>query len=508
MLGAIALAERRPQEAITEFRAQDQASLVGAAANLGRAYDLAGIPDSAIASYQRYLDTPFIGRLPLDAVWRARALYRLGELYEEKGDRVKAADRYAEFVKLWKRADADLQPKVTEAKQRLEALSGERADDLSGPAGRAGPAGCAARYCRRSHRTEHSVTDALGASDDRPPGPVRHRARDRERRDGGSCSGPEISATGGWWPSRSSGRSWAPVARHGAVPPRDPHRCQSDPPPHSAGATTAAKLPTSSTTSCRTLRASRCGAACSGKARLPLRRGAPALRARPPMRSRTPIHAGVVHRDIKPGNILLVGRTRRRGRLRHRATGPTGIGMDEDTLTSPGLVIGTPGVYEPGTGARATHEVDRRSDVYSLGVVLYEMLTGQPPFVGRHRACRARPALAGITRRGSRAGGAVPVGGRAGSRIRGCWRNCLPTAIPPRLQFVAALPADGEHRADRSPARPRLRRSAGPLYRRGARGGGLGARGRAREARGASNWTNRCTSCCPSGTGATRRRPC
>jgi tetratricopeptide (TPR) repeat protein/tRNA A-37 threonylcarbamoyl transferase component Bud32 len=126
VLGAIALAERRPQDAISEFRLQDQASMVGAAASLGRAYDLAGMSDSAIASYQRYLDTPFIGRLPLDAMWRARVLYRLGELYEEKGERVKAADRYVEFVRLWKRADPDLQPKVTEAKQRLEALSGER----------------------------------------------------------------------------------------------------------------------------------------------------------------------------------------------------------------------------------------------------------------------------------------------------------------------------------------------------------------------------------------------
>ncbi len=126
VLGAIALAERRAQDAIAEFRQQDQASEIGAAASLGRAFDLAGMPDSAIASYQRYLDTPFIGRLPLDAMWRARVLYRLGELYEERGDRVKAADRYAEFVKLWKRADPDLQPKVTEAKQRLEALSGER----------------------------------------------------------------------------------------------------------------------------------------------------------------------------------------------------------------------------------------------------------------------------------------------------------------------------------------------------------------------------------------------
>jgi tetratricopeptide (TPR) repeat protein len=126
VLGAIALAERRAQDAIAEFRTQDQEGFVGSPANLGRAYDLAGMPDSAIASYQRFLDTPFIGRLPLDAVWRARVLYRLGELYEERGDRVKAADRYAEFVKLWKHADPELQPKVTEAKRRLEALSGER----------------------------------------------------------------------------------------------------------------------------------------------------------------------------------------------------------------------------------------------------------------------------------------------------------------------------------------------------------------------------------------------
>jgi tetratricopeptide (TPR) repeat protein len=126
VLGAIALAERRPQDAIAEFRLQDQASYIGAAANLGRAYDQAGMPDSAVALYQRYLDTPFIGRLPLDALYRARVLYRLGELYEERGDRVKAADRYAEFVRLWKQADPELQPKVADAKQRLEALSSER----------------------------------------------------------------------------------------------------------------------------------------------------------------------------------------------------------------------------------------------------------------------------------------------------------------------------------------------------------------------------------------------
>ncbi|HEU5171786.1 MAG TPA: protein kinase [Gemmatimonadales bacterium] len=126
VLGAIALAERRPQDAIAQFRQQTEAPALEAAPNLGRAYDLAGMPDSAIASYERYLSTPVSNRLAPDAIWRARTLYRLGELYEDRGDRAKAADYYAEFVTLWKRADPELQGKVSEAKRRLETLSAER----------------------------------------------------------------------------------------------------------------------------------------------------------------------------------------------------------------------------------------------------------------------------------------------------------------------------------------------------------------------------------------------
>jgi hypothetical protein len=45
---------------------------------------------------------------------------RLGELYEAKGNAKRAAEEYATFVELWKRADPDLQPKVAEARTRLE----------------------------------------------------------------------------------------------------------------------------------------------------------------------------------------------------------------------------------------------------------------------------------------------------------------------------------------------------------------------------------------------------
>jgi len=68
---------------------------------------------------------PSLRRVLLDAYELAPALKRSGELYEAKGDRTKAADRYRRFVDLWKDADPELQPGVREVRARLARLSTE-----------------------------------------------------------------------------------------------------------------------------------------------------------------------------------------------------------------------------------------------------------------------------------------------------------------------------------------------------------------------------------------------
>ena len=89
--------------------------------DLGRLFDLANQPDSAIAHWEAYLNYPTheAGR---DAVFLPGIHKRLGELYEAKGATQKAISHYTAFIELWKNADKELQPKVTEARTRLTAL--------------------------------------------------------------------------------------------------------------------------------------------------------------------------------------------------------------------------------------------------------------------------------------------------------------------------------------------------------------------------------------------------
>jgi serine/threonine-protein kinase len=87
---------------------------------------------------------------------------------------------------------------------------------------------------------------------------------------------------------------------------------------------------------------------------------------------------GVVHRDIKPENILLESG--------HAVVADFGIAKaiaaaGSERLTETGLAIGTPAYMSPEQAAGES-DLDGRSDLYSLGCVLYEMLAGEPPFTG------------------------------------------------------------------------------------------------------------------------------
>ncbi len=88
---------------------------------------------------------------------------------------------------------------------------------------------------------------------------------------------------------------------------------------------------------------------------------------------------GVVHRDIKPDNVMLSGR--------HALVTDFGVAKaiseatGRNTVTTLGVAVGTPTYMSPEQAA-ADPNIDHRSDIYAVGVMAYELLTGRPPFVG------------------------------------------------------------------------------------------------------------------------------
>jgi tetratricopeptide (TPR) repeat protein len=119
----LALAENKPQDAAASYAEAAKADLGPEQIGPWRAYalDLANQPDSAIVEFERfvaYRDPTY----SLRRDYLAGSYKRLGELYDAKGNTAKSIEYYQKFTDLWKDADPELQPKVREARARLEAL--------------------------------------------------------------------------------------------------------------------------------------------------------------------------------------------------------------------------------------------------------------------------------------------------------------------------------------------------------------------------------------------------
>ncbi len=98
---------------------------------------------------------------------------------------------------------------------------------------------------------------------------------------------------------------------------------------------------------------------------------------------------GIIHRDIKPDNVMLIGK--------HAIVADFGISRaveagQGESLTQTGMAVGTPLYMSPEQAAGA--KIDGRADIYSLGCMLYELLSGEPPFTGKTAsAIMARHAM-------------------------------------------------------------------------------------------------------------------
>lgn len=99
--------------------------------------------------------------------------------------------------------------------------------------------------------------------------------------------------------------------------------------------------------------------------------------------------AGVLHRDLKPSNILIAGDgtpfvtdfgLAKRVSVGEESLNLTGSGSDMQSLTQSGAILGTPAWMSPEQAAGQSDSIDIATDIYSLGAVLFAMLTGRPPF--------------------------------------------------------------------------------------------------------------------------------
>lgn len=149
--------------------------------------------------------------------------------------------------------------------------------------------------------------------------------------------------------------------------------------------------------------------------------------------------AGVVHRDLKPANVLVEADD-----TAYVTDFGVARSLGREGLTRTGAVVGTPDYLSP--EQVAGEAIDGRSDVYALGILFYEILTGQLPFPGESQAEILAQRIGGRARDIRETGIAVPA------YVRAAIARCLERSPSRRYQSARDLVADLDRRAVRTPA--------------------------------------------------------